>query len=76
MNDFFQTIINSALGPFAEGFATQLVVQTKPQAKELGKDAVAEVKKLLLGTATTADDTLVLENLEGFLEGALEEIRA
>ena len=66
-----EDIFNLA-GPFAEAFAQQLVAQTAPESKAAGAKAVDWVREKLLGTKTTADDTLILGNLKAFMEGALE----
>lgn len=63
-------------GPFAEGLAQALVAKSGPVMRKEGAEAVQFLKGKLLGTATTADDTIILGNLREILEGALEELDA
>ena len=63
-------------GPFAEGLAQSIVSETAPEVGEAGKEAAAWIKGKLLGTKTTADDTLIISNLKAFAQGFLDGLAA
>ena len=74
MDGFLKGVVDDALAPFAEAFAKNLAGKTEQEAEEAGEELVEKVKGLLLGTKTTADDTLILAGLKGLGKGIISGV--